>query len=604
MKLTLLRNIAYILAITSTVAYGQVSADQDTIVIAGGQDNAGLLETTMNGDVDVDGNRINPERVYKLDEGFHFVFSAINVKNDNGTIRIVGATGGKKPVIIPLVNNGVAPGQNKVDGSLELKNLHFQGRNDEGGVWGGNLFKIKGNDRSLVVLDCLFELSERGFHLQGVPRGLTIEFRNNYFRDFFTESQQWAGNAMDAKNVPIESLIFENNTITGGGVSLLLQSQFIRYALINHNTFINTSTYVNLNPNFYEAYITNNLYYNCNIMGEDFNMIEASPDGTNFGLIALDTLDINIGKNAIPAYAMNGDSTALVAPYDDIDNYKIYIADNIHYIDETMNPYYSGTFNTVADNPVSYLNWFGMEGPHNVNVPPLWMGQREMDLIAGHAGIVEENNIFDQDPELATEALSEAAAEQLAIWMRLRFEVPDEARTPDMSGYVFGDFDPSTIPGIETEDGDGITRISDVIEDFSYGEDLTSSIDGFAIGALHWTNEIDNYDADQALMDIITSYEEAKSTSVKDHALIEDESSIYPNPASEMTIVNFELKESSHVILDVYDLQGKKVESILNQKLSEGQHTINWNVSSIASGVYFVTFQVGEYKTSRKLIVK
>ena len=84
---------------------------------------------------------------------------------------------------------------------------------------------------------------------------------------------------MDAKNVPIESLIFENNTVTGGGVSLLLQSQFVRYALINHNTFINNSTFVNLNPNFYEAYITNNLYYNCNVMGEDFNYISANPDG-------------------------------------------------------------------------------------------------------------------------------------------------------------------------------------------------------------------------------------------------------------------------------------------------------------------------------------
>ena len=243
------------------------------------------------------------------------------------------------------------------------------------------------------------------------------------------------------------------------------------------------------------------------------------------------------------------------------------------------------------------------QGPHDVNVPPVWMGQREMDLFANHAGIVAENNILDQDPQLATEASFTKLCEQLAIWLRLRYEVPDEARTPDMSGYVFGDFDPNTIPGVETEDGDGITRISDVIEDFSYGADLKSSIDGLSIGALHWTNEIDNYDADQALMDIITSYEEAMSTSVKDLALFEDATSISPNPASEMTIVSFELKESSHVNLDVYDLYGKKVESILNQKLPTGQHTINWDVSSIASGVYFVTFEVNKFKSSKKIIV-
>jgi hypothetical protein len=37
------------------------------------------------------------------------------------------------------------------------------------------------------------------------------------------------------------------------------------------------------------------------VMGEDFNYISANPDGVRFGIIALDTLDIKIGTNAIPA---------------------------------------------------------------------------------------------------------------------------------------------------------------------------------------------------------------------------------------------------------------------------------------------------------------
>ena len=71
---------------------------QDTITIASGIDNAGLLETTINGDINEDNTRKNPERVYKLLEGFHFQYSAVNVDNPDGTIRIVGETGGKKPV--------------------------------------------------------------------------------------------------------------------------------------------------------------------------------------------------------------------------------------------------------------------------------------------------------------------------------------------------------------------------------------------------------------------------------------------------------------------------------------------------------------------------
>ena len=70
-------------------------------------------------------------------------------------------------------------------------------------------------------------------------------------------------------------------------------------------------------------------------------------------------------------------------------------------------------------------------------------------------------------------------------------------------------FDPTTIPGIETEDGDGLTRISDFIENFSYNADINSTLDGFSIGALHWTDEIDSYDPEEGLTAILAGYEAA-----------------------------------------------------------------------------------------------
>ena len=57
-----------------------------------------------------------------------------------------------------------------------------------------------------------------------------------------------------------------------------------------------------------------------------------------------------------------------------------------------------------------------MEGPHDVNVPPVWMGQREMDFIADHTGIVAENNILDQDPQLATEAIYQSSCRTVRLF--------------------------------------------------------------------------------------------------------------------------------------------------------------------------------------------
>ena len=540
MKTNLLKYFMRIVGFTLTMAHAQVPATQDTIQIPSGVPNAGLLEATINGDKDAGGVRIHPNRVYKLAAGLHFVLAAINVNNDTGTIRIVGEKGGKKPVIIPITTGGVPPAGNVINSSLELKNLHIQGRDDNGGRWGngngGYIFRLAGTNRSLFVEDCLIEFPDRAFRVNQITAGLTIEMRNNYFRDFFVMGQQWAGNVFDSKGVPLESFIFENNTVSNAGVPLLMQNQMVKYALINHNTFINTSTFVNLNPNYYEAYITNNLFYNTNTMGKDSANDLASPDEQASAIIPLDTLDINIGAAGIPLYAMDAGKTTVIAPYNDVSNYKIYVADNIYFNQATLDLYNNGAYSAAFPNdaPESYLSWFA-PGPHRVDVPALFTGAREDALFDRNANIIRENNIFGVDPGLGTEAISVAEAAQLAIWQRLRYEVPGETGTPDMSSYLFGDFDPSTIPGIETEDGDGITKISDMIEDFSIGS-FTSNIDGHTIGALHWTSEIDSYDPVDGLADIIAAYNSTLSVDEIANNIFELKS--YPNPSNNEAVIN------------------------------------------------------------------
>ena len=598
----LLKNVAFITTMISTMAYAQVPASQQVIVIPSGQSNAGLLETTINGDKDANGDRINPNRIYKLEAGFHFVQSAIDVNNDTGTITIEGAAGGTKPVIIPLVVADVAPERNEINSNLTLKNVHMQGRNTEGAYWGGQMWNVKGNDRSLIVEDCVMESASRGFYLQEVPQGLTMEFRNNYFRDFHDASQLWAGNVMDAKNIPIESFIFENNTVSNGNCVILTQGNFIKYALINHNTFINTSTFLNLNPYWYEAYITNNLYVNTNMIGTEYNLVQNDQDKAKFAIIAIDTLDIKIGNAAIPSYAKNAGETALVAPYNDIDNYKIYLADNIYHNEATLDPYYTGTYNDLYDAPVSYLSWYGA-GPHEVDVPARWTDTREAPFFANHAGIIEKNNILNQDPLLATTALSAAGAQAMAIWMRKMYEVAEETGTPDFSTYYFGDFDPLTIPGIETENGAGVTKISDFIEDFSIGSAFKSNIDGLSIGALHWTSEIDSYDPVQGLADIMAAY--SSSLSVDDFG----QNNVfgikgYPNPSDTETTIEFDIPTSARLNISIYNILGAQIATLVNDKTyTAGKHTINWNTKKLNSGLYFCKLTIEDKTQTMKLLI-
>ena len=602
MMKTLLKNVAFIVTmIITTMVYAQVPATQDTIVIASGLDKAGLLEATINGDKDGSNVRIHPNRVYKLEPGFHFVLSAINVNNDTGTIRIVGETGGKKPVIIPLTTNSKGPGQNKVNGSLELKNLHIQGRDDEGGKWKGHLFDVYGANRSLFVEDCLIEFPERGFKLQGVTSGLTIEMRNNYFRDLFVTQAQYNGNVINAKYVPIESLIFENNTVSNAGMPMLMQNQMVTYALINHNTFINTSTTVFLNPYYYEAYITNNLFYNANTLGTNPDSSLADPDGQAIALVGIDELDMSIGSAGIPLYAMNADKTSVIAHYNDVSKLKIYVADNIYFNEATLDKYNNGFYSAAfADAPESYLNSTGTPGPHRVDVPVLFMGAREDALFDGNDNISRENNILDQDPGLGMQAISEAAAEQLAIWQRLRLEVPAENRTPDMTSYLFGDFDPNTIPGIESEDSDGIEKFSNLIEDFSINTSFVSNIDGHTVGALHWTSEIDSYNPVQGLEDIIAAYNSTLSVDEVTTNLFEFKT--FPNPFNTNTSIAFNMPSSSHVKISVYNILGAHLATLVDGVTDAGQQSVSWNAKDVKPGLYFCKLESGTLSKTIKML--
>ena len=583
-------------------AYGLNTGD--VISIPSGQANAGLLETTINNDKDADGNRLNPNRTYLLEPGLHFMYSEINTAAFTGTIKIHGSTDGKKPVIVPIVNNGVAPGKSKIRSSLELKNLHIQGRDNEGGDTGGYFFQVYGNGSTIHVEDCLVEFPGRFIKAQNVTAGLEMTFKNNYFRDMFVSGQQWAGNIVDAKGVPIESFIFENNTVSNSGCPVLLQNQVVKYALINHNTFVNTSTFWNLNPYFYEAYITNNLFYNVNMMGEDYNYLMSNPGEVSFPIMAFApiSLDGAASTAAIPADMLNAAGDALVAPYDNVANYKIYVADNIYHNNSSLDSYYNGDYNTIASNPVSYISWFGVAGPHDVNVPANWMADRETALFANNASWVEENNILDQDPQLATVALSAAESAELAIKLRKWYEVPDETGTEDMSSIMFGDFNPNTIPGVGTEDGDGITKYSDLIEDFSIASSFTSNIDGHAIGALHWTNQIDSYDSAQALADIQSSY--SSTLSVVDVTNSDNITSLltFPNPFENNFNIMLNITSKADVKASLYTITGVKVATLVNETLNSGSHQLNFDTTSLSEGLYLCKIEAGQYTKTFKVI--
>ena len=82
-----------------------------------------------------------------------------------------------------------------------------------------------------------------------------------------------------------------------------------------------------------------------------------------------------------------------------------------------------------------------------------------------------------------------------------------------------------------------------------------------------------------------------------------EEVSVYPNPFNPVANITFRLPSATHVRLDIYNLMGQKVGTLLNANLGPGEHTVPWDGSKLASGVYLYRLEAGETVRSEKMIL-
>jgi hypothetical protein len=79
----------------------------------------------------------------------------------------------------------------------------------------------------------------------------------------------------------------------------------------------------------------------------------------------------------------------------------------------------------------------------------------------------------------------------------------------------------------------------------------------------------------------------------------------YPNPFNPSTTIGFGVSGpgSSPVRLIVFDLLGREVAVLVNEKKEPGSYTVTWNARGMASGVYFYRLQAGEFVQTYKLLL-
>ncbi|MDA3886376.1 MAG: T9SS type A sorting domain-containing protein [Candidatus Delongbacteria bacterium] len=111
-------------------------------------------------------------------------------------------------------------------------------------------------------------------------------------------------------------------------------------------------------------------------------------------------------------------------------------------------------------------------------------------------------------------------------------------------------------------------------------------------------------------IDKVSNISFTDSSGIEDHEEIFSNMGIsllrnYPNPFNPVTTISFTLKEPGLTQIDIFNHLGQYVETIQEEKLNSGNHSIKWNAGGnrVSSGVYFVKVSQNDHVLSSKVLL-
>ena len=82
----------------------------------------------------------------------------------------------------------------------------------------------------------------------------------------------------------------------------------------------------------------------------------------------------------------------------------------------------------------------------------------------------------------------------------------------------------------------------------------------------------------------------------------------YPNPFNPTTQIRYDLPEESYVNINIYDLMGRRIKSLINMHQDPGYRLIHWDATNdfgqpVSAGMYIYRIQAGQFRQTRKMVL-
>ena len=524
-------------------------------------------------------------KVYRLARGGQYLMNATIIDSSADGLRIVGAAGtGARPVIQPSPDaEGAVPGilfKTTADNTTTVfKDVALNG-NGPAKVGRTNVaYTSSGASHRLVVDGCLVEgFSGGGWgkgeqfnssaKAPGMNAGIRFHINDTVFRGLNSGNifnggvlRGAAGGGMD-----YDTLIVTNSSYINSSSYLWVGPNPSGYALFDHNTVANIMANPFFTPGMANTTITNNIFYNTQIYGQDSTENAggwfgeeasrvAALGGLSHGTISFDTLSAYWDSVGYKETSRN-----------------INVSNNVYYDDATVVAFRTRSLTVTVSNAAgtgdsTYTN-------QRYDVP--WMNTEVTAMFAANSSLTAANN-QNVDPVFTSSYhINHVRDEMIAHSTDYQ-----EDRATSGSVYWLSDADRN------------YDVVADpIVEDFRYTSTTvgTASTVGGPVGDPRWFGAMDIEDSKGILPESITLDQN------------------YPNPFNPSTEITYSLNNDSHVTLTIYNMVGQKVNVLENNIQTAGSHTVRWNGTdlsgrSVSSGVYLYTLESGDFTMTKKMIL-
>tara|TARA_B000000460_G_scaffold51276_1_gene33516 strand:+ start:341 stop:2062 length:1722 start_codon:yes stop_codon:yes gene_type:complete len=516
-------------------------------------------------------------KVYRLARGGQYLMNATIVDSSDDGLRIVGAAGtGARPVIQPSPGaDGALPSvlfkNTKNSSTTVFKDVAFNGNGPAKIGRTGSMFEGNGKDQRVVVSGVIVEgFAGRGWGggemLASTSSGMRWHIDDSIFRGINGGNIFNGGVLRGAAGggMSYDTLVVKNSTYVGSSSYLWVGPNPSGYALFDHNTVANIMANPFFTPGMANTTITNNIFYNTQIYGQNvdenkggwFGEDSARVAGGNYhGTISFDTLSSAWNDSGYAEASRN-----------------ITVSNNVYYDDATVVAFRTRSLTVTVSNAAGDAD--STYTDQRVDVP--WMNAEVTAMFAGNSSLTAENN-QNVDPVFAAPYHLNVARDQI-IAHSTDYQ---EDRATAGSFYWLSDAD---------RDYDVVA--DPIVEDYRYTSTTvgTASTTGGPVGDPRWFGSMDIEDSKGVLPESITLDQN------------------YPNPFNPSTEITYSLNNDSHVTLTVYNMVGQKVNVLENNNQTAGSHTVQWNGTDlsgrpVSSGVYLYTLESGDFTMTKKMIL-